>query len=115
MRQTLRLLAGDLAAQDQLARALPQAVALPTRLEALCRLWAEDEHAFDSRLFAARADHVGGAAPAQQQAHGVDDDRLAGARLAREHVKPRLKGQVQSLDDGEIGYRELDEQRLFLP
>ena len=39
---------------------------------------------------------------AQQQADGVDDDGLAGACLAGQHVEAGSEGQIQVLDDGEI-------------
>ena len=41
-------------------------------------------------------------AVAQQQPHGVDDDRLARARLAREDVQPGAEGEVQFVDDCKI-------------
>ena len=49
------------------------------------------EHAFDRRAVGAGADDVGARALAEQQPKRADDDRLAGAGLARQHVEARAR------------------------
>ena len=48
---------------------------------------------------------------AQQQADGVDDDRLACARFAGQYVEAGAKGQVKLVDDGEIADAQFIEHR----
>ena len=67
----------------------------------------------------ARADQAAAGAVAEHQADGVDQDRLAGAGLAAEHVHAGPQLQLQPLDHGEVadgqaaqhGYRFQDSLR----
>ena len=43
---------------------------------------------------------------AEKQVDGVDDDRLAGARLAGEHVEARAESQFQLVDDRQVADAE---------
>ena len=66
---------------------------------ALCRDFASDEQLFaptfknrlDRGRLLAGPDEVPGRAATEQQADRLDEDRLAGARLASEDVQPRLE------------------------
>ena len=43
------------------------------------------------------------------QAEGIDQEALAGPRLAGDHVEARTEGQVQPVDQGQVGDRELEQ------
>ena len=62
----------------------------------------QPERGLDLGHLAAGAHRLGGGAFAQQQADGVDNDRLACARFARQDIETGAKGEVQLVDDGEI-------------
>jgi len=61
------------------------------------------EHRFDDRLLGARPHDVGVGAAAERDVERRQQDRLAGTRLAGEHVQPGLEVEVQPVDDGQIG------------
>ena len=50
----------------------------------------------------AGADEVAGGAPAEQQADGLDEDRLAGAGLAGQDVEARVELDLDRVDDREV-------------
>jgi hypothetical protein len=60
------------------------------------------EHALDAGAVGAGADELRARALAQQQSERADDDRLARAGLAREHVEPAGEREGQRLDDREV-------------
>ncbi len=53
-------------------------------------------------LFGAGADQAGLAAPAQRQTQGVQDDRLAGPRLAGQHGQAGLDVQIEHIDQDDV-------------
>ena len=57
------------------------------------------------------AHHFGGGARAEQEAQAVDDDRLAGARLAGEQIEPRAELQAQLFDDRQVENREFEQHK----
>ena len=62
----------------------------------------------NARPIGSGADHFGRRAAAEQQAQGVDDDRLAAAGFAGQQVQPAVKANAEALDDrvvfdGEFG------------
>ena len=59
--------------------------------------------------FAAGAHGLGGGAFAQQQPHGVDNDRLARPRLAGEDVQPWAERQMKLIDDRKIANAQFGE------
>ena len=54
----------------------------------------------------AGADQVGGGAGAEQQADGLDEDRLAGAGLAGQDVEARLELDLDGLDHRKVADAE---------
>jgi sugar phosphate isomerase/epimerase len=60
------------------------------------------EFGADEGLCGSGTDQLPGGPAAQHSAHGVDDDGLTGAGLARQGVEPREKPDVRLLDDGNI-------------
>jgi hypothetical protein len=73
------------------------------------------KHRLHRRIGLTRADHVGGAAPAQQQAERGKNDGLAGARLTGQDIQPRTKFERCFLDDREIADPQLVQHRRFSP
>src|SRR5580765_7943206 len=49
------------------------------------------EDGFNRRGVLARAYEVARRAPSEEQANGLDEDRLAGPRFARQYVQPRVE------------------------
>ena len=84
MKERLRPWLRDLAADDQLAAV------------------ASLEDGFDGRLRLAGPDQVGGRAAAEQQADGLDEDRLAGAGLPGQDVEAGLELDLDGLDDRQV-------------
>ncbi len=68
------------------------------------------EDAFHLGPVGASADEGGVGTPAQQQAHGIDNDGLAGACLTGQHVEAGGETQVQLVDNREISDRQLSQQ-----
>ena len=66
------------------------------------------ERRLDVGLVAARPDERGVRAAAEQQADGLGEDRLAGARLARQHVQARVQRQARGAHEHEV----LDDELL---
>ena len=66
------------------------------------------ERGLDVGLGGGRADERRVGAPAQQQADGLGEDRLAGTRLARQHVEPRVQRQPRGAHEHEV----LDDELL---
>src|SRR6266571_2095148 len=60
------------------------------------------EDPFHSCAFAACAHNFCADLAAEQCVDGVDNDRLARARLTREHVEQAVQSQVEGIDDSEI-------------
>ncbi len=93
----------DLAAQKQDARLVAlQAVFSQQRADDRLDLGVEQEGTLDGRPIGAGTDNVGLTPPAQQQADGVDDDRLAGAGLAGQDVETGAEFEIELVDDGQI-------------
>ena len=84
-----------LAANDELARRLFGVVEQAQRAELVLQGpqggGLKLEHPLDDGALGAGAHQFGRRAGTQEQAHRVDDDRLAGARLPRQHVEPGAK------------------------
>jgi len=85
----------DLAPHDQLRAILRQTVFLQRGAECSGQVPAQREHPLDHRPIAARADQVAGSPPAEQQVHGIDDDRFASARFAGQHIQAAAELQPQ--------------------
>ena len=66
------------------------------------------ERGLDVGLGGGGPDERGVGAPAQQQADGLGEDRLAGTRLARQHVQPRMQRQPRGAHEHEV----LDDELL---
>src|SRR5262249_50274492 len=92
----------DRALDDELGFATRgiEAVRLKLALEVL--VLADVEKRFDRRLVGAGADHVRVGAVPEYEPHGVEDDRLAGARLARDRVEARMELELELVDDREV-------------
>ena len=60
-------------------------------------------------LFLAAPDQVRGGPTAEDQVHRVDDDRLPRPGLPGQDVQPRLEGDMERVDDGDIFYGEVGE------
>ncbi len=67
------------------------------------------EDSGDASALGAATDHFGRRASAQQQPQGIDHDRLATARLARQQVQAGVKPDADLLDDGVILNDQLDQ------
>ncbi len=67
------------------------------------------------RAFGIAANQVGAAAAAGGERQRIDDDRLAGARLAREHREAGREIDVERVDDGEIADAEVREHQRSCP
>ena len=65
----------------------------------------------DVRLILARADERSFRPIAENQAESIQEDRLAGTRLARKHAQPRPEGEVQRLDQDDIADGQGGEHR----
>ena len=65
-------------------------------------LAAAFEDRFDGRAVLAGPDQVAGRSAAEEQADGFDEDRLAGAGFAGEHVEPRLELDLGGVNDREM-------------
>ncbi|MCK7520888.1 MAG: hypothetical protein MZV64_25940 [Ignavibacteriales bacterium] len=68
---------------------------------------ANRDHPRDRRLLRPRADDRGVGAVAEQQPQGADEDRLARARLARQHVQAAGEADLQLLDDRVVVHVQL--------
>src|SRR5690606_25021853 len=66
----------------------------------------QDEDALDERALRPGAYVVMAGPPAQQQRHGVEDDGLARAGLARQHVEARRKPEGEVINDREVSNRD---------
>ena len=64
------------------------------------------EDRFDRGDRFARADQISGGARTEQQADRFDEDRLAGARLPRQDVEPRLELDLDGLDHRQVADAE---------
>src|SRR5688572_16949738 len=64
------------------------------------------EEGFDRRLRLAGADEVRGRPGAQQQADGLDDDRLACSRLSGQDVEARLELDLDGLNHRKVADAE---------
>src|SRR6202163_3240320 len=73
------------------------------------------EQALDGRPISAVPHLVDTAARAQRQTQGVDDERLATARLSREQVEARAKPHTRVGDQGEGADPELLQHSCFGP
>ncbi len=62
------------------------------------------ERRFHDRFLAARPDQVRAGTLAERKVQGIDDDGLARAGLAGEHVQPRGEFHAELVDDGKILY-----------
>ncbi|MNT89943.1 hypothetical protein D3C72_2307610 [compost metagenome] len=63
---------------------------------------ADGEIGRDVGLGRAFAHHAGVASPAQRQGQRIDEDGLAGARLARQHAEASGKFQFNGIDNDKI-------------
>ena len=61
------------------------------------------EDRLDARLLGAGAHHVGRRAPAAQERHRLDEQRLAGAGLAGEHVEAGAELDLDVVEQREVG------------
>ena len=68
--------------------------------------------ALDLGALRAGAHDISRGAIAEQQVHRVDDDRLARAGFAGEHVEARRKGQIEPIDDGQVADTKFSQHRL---
>ena len=94
---------GDVAGQDQAAVLDLQAVLVERRFQLAEVLGGREiEHALDGRAAGAGPHEVRRDPAAEQRPHGVDDDRLAGAGLARHHVQTARPLDGQPVDDREV-------------
>jgi hypothetical protein len=71
----------------------------------------QGEGRLDFGQFGAGAHPFARGAIAQQQTHGVDDDRLARAGLAGENVQPRAKTQLELVDNGKVADAQFGKHR----
>ena len=88
----------ELVVEERAAAALGRNLAPDDDLTAVGRL----EDRLDRGRGLAGADEVGRRAAADEQTNRLDDDRLAGARLAREDVEAGLELDLERLDDGQM-------------
>ena len=65
------------------------------------------EHGADLALRLAMAHERAVAAPAERQREAVEQDRLARARLARQHRQPGLESEVEPIDQHDVADGEL--------
>ena len=73
------------------------------------------EDGLDRRLLLARPHEIGRRPAADEQPDGADEDRLARAGLAGEHVQARLELDLQTIDDGQIADGDEAEHRPEVP
>ena len=66
-----------------------------------CHIVRQREDALDERALSAAAHDFGAQAISEERAHGVDQDRLAGAGLARDDVETSVPLDLRTIDDGE--------------
>lgn len=69
----------------------------------------QGEEARDESAGGAGSDHLGGGASAEQEAEGVDDERLAGAGFAGEGVETGVQAKTEAFDDGKVLDGEFDQ------
>src|SRR5262249_54475461 len=67
------------------------------------------KYARNASTIMARADQVSRGAPAEQQTHGIDDDRLAAAGFTSEQVQSGMEADAQPVHYRIILDQELDE------
>src|SRR5437764_751844 len=72
---------------------------------------ADDETPLDPGLGGPVADHGGVGGGAEEQPDGLDEHRLAGARLAGERRHPRPEHEVDLGDDAEVADAELGQHQ----
>src|SRR5579859_4084130 len=65
------------------------------------------EHRLDARLARPAAHHIRRGAPAAQERHRLDEERLSGAGLAGEHVEPRPEIDLDVVEQRKIGDAEV--------
>ena len=65
------------------------------------------EQRLDLGLLGPRANQIGRCPPAEHQAQRADDNRFAGAGLARQDVEPGLQRQIELFDEDEVFDPEL--------
>jgi hypothetical protein len=75
------------------------------------RALGDVEHSLDRGAVRAGPDEIRARALPEQQAQRAHDDRLAGARLARQHVEPGPERQRERLDDREVANAKLRQHR----
>ena len=78
------------------------------------RLPLQGEQRLHRRLLGTAADQIGAGAVAEQQAKGIDDDRLAGPGLAGQDVEAPGKLDLQLIDNGKIADLQFDEHKETL-
>ncbi len=64
------------------------------------------ERALDFGALRAGAHHIGRRAIPEQEVDGVDDDGLARAGFAGEHIEARRENQIEPIDDGQVADTE---------
>lgn len=67
------------------------------------------------RLVGALPDQPAVGTHAQREPQRVEQDRLAGARLTRQHTKPRVEIEVEPFDQNDIGNGQGGQHRASLP
>ncbi len=67
------------------------------------------EGAFDQRSRRAGAHHAGLSFVAEQQRNAIDDDALAGAGLASQHIQPGRKLKVERIDDRKVSHAQFSQ------
>ena len=97
---------GDHPAHDQLAA---RAVAFARGQFRHRSLALELEQSLDDCFLLAGANHIGRRARAEQQSERAQDDRFAGAGLARKHVEAGAELEMSFLDDREVAYVQFEQ------
>ena len=77
--------------------------------------FGEVENAADAGAVRAGADEIGRGSAAEEEAKGIDDDRLAAARFAGKEVETVVEAQTEALNDGEIFDVEFDQHERIVP
>jgi len=72
-------------------------------------LFADFEDAGDAGAVFAGADHVGGGAAAEEQAEGIDDQRLAATGFAGEEVEAGVEADAEAVNHGIVFDYEFEE------
>jgi 3-phosphoglycerate kinase len=66
------------------------------------------EEGFHPCFIRSAADEFCGGTASQEQVHGIDNDRLAGAGFSGQNVEARFELNLKMPDDGEVGDGELN-------